>query len=52
MRLKHLFYILALLQLALLALLFYSAAQSQDTLFYIGEGLVVVVLMFLVFLVV
>ncbi len=49
MRLKHLFYILALLQLALLALLFYSAAQSQDTLFYIGEGLVVVVLMFLVF---
>ena len=49
MRLKHLFYILAALQLALLALLFYSAAQSQDILFYLGEGLVVLVLLFLVF---
>ena len=49
MRLKHLFYILAALQLALLALLFYSASQRQDTLFYIGEGLVVLVLLFLVY---
>lgn len=49
MRLRHLFYILAFLQLALLALLFYSAAQSQDILFYIGEALVVLVLIFLVY---
>ena len=49
MKLKHLFYILAALQLALLVLLFYSASQRQDILFYIGEGLVVLVLLFLVF---
>ena len=49
MKLKHLFYILAALQLALLALLFYSASQRQDILFYIGEGLVVLVLLFLVY---
>jgi nitrogen fixation/metabolism regulation signal transduction histidine kinase len=48
-KLKHLFYILAALQLALLVLLFYSASQRQDILFYIGEGLVVLVLLFLVY---
>jgi nitrogen fixation/metabolism regulation signal transduction histidine kinase len=48
-RLKHLFFILAALQLVLLALLFYSASQSQNILFYIGEGLIVVVLVFLVY---
>ncbi|MBO7418789.1 MAG: PAS domain-containing protein [Bacteroidaceae bacterium] len=49
MRLKHLFYILALLQVVILAMLFYSASQSQNLLFYIGEGVVVLVLVFLVY---
>ena len=49
MKLRYLFYILAFLQLVLLFLLFYSAAQSQDTLFYIGEGVVILVLVFLIY---
>jgi len=49
MKLRYLFYILAFLQLVLLILLFYSAAQSQDTLFYIGEGVVLLVLVFLIY---
>ena len=49
MKLRYLFYILAFLQIVLLVLLFYFAAQSQNTLLYIGEGVVVVVLIFLVY---
>ena len=49
MRLRHLFYILAFLQLVLLGMMFYSAAKSQNLLFYVAEGVVVLILVFLVY---
>ena len=49
MRLRYLFYILAFLQLVLLGMMFYSAAKSQNLLFYIAEGIVVLILVFLVY---
>ena len=49
MRLRNLFYILAFLQLVLLGMMFYSAAKSQSLLLYIAEGVVVLVLIFLVY---
>ena len=49
MRLKHLFYILAFLQLVLLGMMFYSAAKSQNLLFFVAEGVVILILAFLVY---
>ena len=49
MRIRYLFYILAFMQLVLLGMLFYSAAKSQNLLFYIAECVVVLILIFLVY---
>ena len=49
MRIKGLFYILVILLLALGSILLYLSSQINALFFYIGEGLVLFILLYLTF---